>query len=165
MNKDKYYDNDTWRGTYLVLPFRVFQNMQECEQTFGDLRHFIEQYVELRRTFCGVVSNSNVRLEYRRHMFAFGVYASKQANFQIWNDTGNVHIAELPRPDNDIPDDLWIAQLKSRLDEFLEGYMRCSDCGKKIAQNQIAGRYYAGSYCSDCWNRAWKEIAARDTYD
>ena len=45
------------------------------------------------------------------------------------------------------------------------GIIRCSDCGKKISVNEIAGHYFAGSYCKHCWDTKWKAIEAKETYE
>lgn len=45
------------------------------------------------------------------------------------------------------------------------GVVRCSDCGKKITKDKIAGRYFAGVYCQECWDTTWKDIEARETYE
>jgi hypothetical protein len=48
---------------------------------------------------------------------------------------------------------------------YIKGNVHCSDCGTEIHKSNVAGRYFAGVYCSDCWEREWKEREARETYN
>jgi hypothetical protein len=43
--------------------------------------------------------------------------------------------------------------------------INCSDCGKEITHQEVAGRYFAGKYCRECWEGKWKEIEAKETYN
>lgn len=51
------------------------------------------------------------------------------------------------------------------INNWLSGYIRCSDCGELIRIEEIAGNYFAGMYCKHCWETKWKAIEARETYD
>ena len=56
----------------------------------------------------------------------------------------------------------WIEKVT---DDYLKGVVKCSDCKKTILESEIAGRYFAGIYCEDCWNSKWKKIEEKETYD
>jgi formamidopyrimidine-DNA glycosylase len=55
--------------------------------------------------------------------------------------------------------------IKSRMDSWSEGFVRCSGCGEKIERDKIAGRYFAGVYCQNCWDTKYKAIEAKETYN
>jgi formamidopyrimidine-DNA glycosylase len=50
-------------------------------------------------------------------------------------------------------------------EDYGRGYVRCSDCETKIKTSEIAGRYFAGVYCKDCWDGKWKAIEAKENYE
>ena len=50
-------------------------------------------------------------------------------------------------------------------EDYSHEIIRCSDCEVAMSKDEIAGRYFAGVYCSDCWERKWKAIEAAETYD
>ena len=49
---------------------------------------------------------------------------------------------------------------------FEKGLIRCAGCGKVVEYNPIRyNRYFAGIYCTHCWETEYKEIEARETYN
>ena len=70
-----------------------------------------------------------------------------------------------------------IKPMKDRLEEFTRNVLHCSDCqttmptNKRIRFNSdvhkedYGGQYFAGHYCIKCWERKWKGIEAKETYD
>jgi len=47
-----------------------------------------------------------------------------------------------------------------------QGKIRCSHCGKEINKNEIAGHFFAGSYCKHCWETTGvKQQAEKETYE
>lgn len=65
---------------------------------------------------------------------------------------------------NGITEDLvdWVAE---RIIDDQNGIIHCSCCDKKIKTEEIAGSYFAGRYCSDCWERKYKKKAYEETYE
>jgi len=51
-------------------------------------------------------------------------------------------------------------------DKWSIGEKKCSDCKKWInyAENR-SHRYFAGIYCSECWERKWKAVEAAENYN
>ena len=49
--------------------------------------------------------------------------------------------------------------------EYCVKKVNCSACDKEITYNEIAGRYFAGIYCKECWENKYKEIEAKETYE
>lgn len=165
MNKHEYMYNNVGGSTKLILPIRVFENMRRCEQTFGQFRKFIDEYISVRRTFCGTNRNTNVYIEYNGELFSVGAYGGDTFYFHLWADDGLISVVEKTASPQEVPTKEWIAEVIGLLDEYMDGYIRCSDCGNKIKQEEVAGRFFAGSYCTECWRRKWKAVADAETYD
>ena len=52
------------------------------------------------------------------------------------------------------------------LDRYSRGYIVCSDCGTEHKREEIKkNRCSAGIYCDNCWNKKWKAIEAKETYN
>jgi len=54
-----------------------------------------------------------------------------------------------------------------------KGLVKCSDCGKEC-NAKSGNRYFAGTYCDDCWlgrtgkyqgKKGWQEVERRETYN
>ena len=58
-----------------------------------------------------------------------------------------------------------VDKLAKTITDKENGIVECSDCEKKIKINEIAGRYFAGIYCKDCWENKWQAIEAKETYE
>ena len=85
----------------------------------------------------------------------------------MWNRTGGTSllsktfVAGMLEP---IPADVRKAMSKAAK-EYARGIVHCSACRKEMQQKDIAGRYFAGVYCADCWERTYKAIEAKETYN
>lgn len=109
-------------------------------------------------------------------MFAFSVTLnnhkgkSKYWELTFWDVSGNISVFATTTPVIDeetdiIPKEKLETIVKNLLD-YSNGYIRCTRCKKQIKQSEIAGQYFAGKYCDDCWNNGGvKEQEARETYD
>jgi len=49
--------------------------------------------------------------------------------------------------------------------EYVKGVVHCSGCEKEVQRDEIAGRYFAGVYCTDCWESTYRAIEAKETYN
>ena len=56
-------------------------------------------------------------------------------------------------------------QIMDDCEDFVRGKQNCSGCNKKINKSEIAGQYFAGRYCSHCWEAKYKAIEANETYN
>ncbi len=161
---DNYIWCSTWSGTKLILPFHMFEQMQICNQSFNDLKHFTENYNKLRRTFCGGVANEKVYIEYKNTVFAFS--CAWDCKCYLWDESGTMAVGEVAMKSfMKSPTDEFISELRELLDNYIDGNIHCSDCGKLISMKGIAGSYFAGRYCKNCWDGKWKEIESRETYE
>ncbi|MHA2263571.1 MAG: hypothetical protein ACXAEN_14340 [Candidatus Thorarchaeota archaeon] len=85
----------------------------------------------------------------------------------MWNGSGGTSllsktfVCDMMEP---IPEDVRKAMAQAAK-EYAKGIVHCSHCEKEIQKSDIAGRYFAGVYCTDCWERTYKAIEARETYN
>lgn len=104
------------------------------------------------------------------HMFAISVYsAGDQWTISVWDHTGGTSVCSLSQEIVDKETDVLSSENYNKLSEetkaFSQGKIRCSDCKQHINQADIAGSYFAGRYCEDCWEGKWKAIEAKETYN
>lgn len=109
-------------------------------------------------------------------MFSFSVtimhFKGQSRNWELsfWDVTGSVslHNTSFPVVDEDtdvIPKEKFDTIIEI-LKDYSKGFIRCSKCKTRIPVSEIAGSYFAGRYCDECWNkRGMKEIEAKETYD
>lgn len=85
----------------------------------------------------------------------------------IWDVTGDYSIYNASftaTGDNPVPSSVR-RELLDEVKLFRSGKIRCSDCGEIIDQQDIAGKFFAGSYCGKCWEETWRKVAAKETYN
>jgi hypothetical protein len=172
-----------WQGTWLTFPLypyisqsskqtyqvNLFREMQHRKVSFNDFQKIIDSYVNWRMKTLGTTYvNENVYLMRENQRFAFMCVSTardfKHKAFVLWDDN-NKYLGEFEIEPNDYPSDEFISWIEDTTSNYLKGLISCSDCGKMIKQSDIAGRYFAGIYCKDCWNKTWAKIAERETYD
>ena len=87
----------------------------------------------------------------------------------VWDAKGNTSIINFTQDSINKEEDVLSDQnyniLTKYTEDFSRGKVRCSDCKKEINHSEIAGRYFAGVYCNECWERKWKVIEAKETYN
>ena len=72
---------------------------------------------------------------------------------------------DYPVNQKSVPDYDFIKWIEKTVDNFENHIINCCECGKEIAFSEIAGKYFAGVYCKDCWENKWKEIEAKEDYN
>ena len=92
------------------------------------------------------------------------IYDFDKMPFKLWDDYSRF-LGEFKINSKDIPSVEFIKWIEKVTADYLKGVVKCSDCKKTILENEIAGRYFAGIYCENCWNSKWKKIEEKDTYD
>jgi len=82
----------------------------------------------------------------------------------VWDYTGGTDLFHGTIPDSDRQE--FINELLMVCDKWSIGEKKCSDCKKWInyAENK-SHRYFAGIYCSECWERKWKAVEASENYN
>lgn len=145
---------DTYYGT--------FYDMQEGQIPFSDL-------YELNKSFKEYLSSKGVknsydflRIEAFGKVYKFGIF---DGIFTIWTSDGGTVVDHYSIKNLSCPDLNFCSWISSTLRKFGEGYVKCSDCGKWIKSEEVAGRYFAGQYCKECWEGKWRAIEAQETYN
>lgn len=82
-------------------------------------------------------------------------------SWQEVKDTGNYASKHY---DATIPKDVF-DRMENICNLYVKGQIPCSKCDKALYHNEIAGTFYAGSYCSDCWENGVKQAEANENYD
>lgn len=172
---DKKLGDWIWQGTWLCLPLypyfnnttkqvytrSIFREMTRLEISFKELKSMLNEYIKCRNKIFGCVwSNPEIYLIRENQKFEFGIFEE----FNIYDDNSKL-LGEFKININQPPTDKfneWIEQITR---EYLDGIIHCSDCDKTIFKNEIAGRYFAGVYCDECWNGKWKAIESKENYD
>ena len=106
------------------------------------------------------------------HLFSISVHLeehNKTWMISVWDHTGTTSICRMNQEykdkDTDVLSQKNYQKLQQETEDFVRGYIKCSDCKTKIRKTEIAGSYFAGRYCTDCWEGKWKAIEAKETYE
>jgi len=171
--KTNRFNDGLWQGTWLMLPLfpqynekhilslNLFENMRQNGKTFSDLKIFEDKFTDVRRSFCGVMSNSTAYLLRGKTKFRF-LMGDKQ--FALWTDDDR-SLGFFTIDPHDVPSKDFIDWILKTTEEFINGIIHCSSCGKEINVSEIAGNYFAGVYCQKCWDTKYKELEANESYD
>lgn len=165
-----------WQGLWLTFPLNpwfndttkqvykrnIFEMMIKTNTTFADFKKMLENYIRARNLYFGVqCCNKECFLTRENKRFEFGIYDSE---FHLWDDFSQA-LGGFKVDINKVPSQKFIDWIENITKEYCESIVHCSDCDKTIKKDEIAGRYFAGIYCSDCWNRKWKAVEAKETYN
>lgn len=153
-----------WNDMWLCFPSYIFKIMQKKSVTFEEFKKMLDGYIHSRKLiFKTSCDNSNYYIVRNNIRFCFGIYSG---NFSLWDETGMRSLGHYNINNNEIPSDQFIDWIEQVTKNFCDGLVPCSDCKKIIPKEKIAGHYFAGIYCDDCWNHhGWKEKEANETYD
>ena len=151
-----------WFDNQLLLSADIFKEMKECNVKFKELEQFKEDYIKFRNSFfIGSPINREIYLQRKGMKFAFAIYDNE---FYLWHE-GHNSLGQREVDINSTPDEKFIKWIDEKINNRINGKINCSDCGKILDEKEVAGRYFAGLYCKDCWERTWKEIEAKENYD
>lgn len=92
----------------------------------------------------------------------FAFYVGDDNYFVFWNANGGTQLGalEITNPRQDLNYVLEITQ------HYSCGEKKCSDCGKWVSIHEAdRHRYFASTFCLDCWERKWKAIEAKENYE
>jgi hypothetical protein len=67
-------------------------------------------------------------------------------------------------PDRPLPPEQ-VGKILDRARRYSQGFIHCAGCLEEMPVTDIAGRIYAGVYCDPCWDREYRERAAKEKYD
>lgn len=154
--------------TFIVFPFYMFHRALQINMSWSDILELVERFKSARNEILGYnLGNGMSKLQYRDKIFTFSIYINPKTNDNevcFWNDLGTTSIYSIFMKDTKITEQQ-IELIEQHLIDYCDGIVKCSECGKKLIKEEIAGRYYAGVYCKHCWETKWEAIEARDNYD
>jgi hypothetical protein len=139
---------------YVFSDFVVKHTNKECQEMCDDM-HSITFEANGIRQF-----ESNFVTDIYGHPFTWMFH---DATLNIWDEVGSDQVAKATFDTNNRQKQ--INKVIERMEEYTRGYIHCSDCDTKIKRHgEIGGRYFAGIYCKECWERKWKAIEAKENY-
>ena len=71
---------------------------------------------------------------------------------------------DCPNYDAIMPKAVFDAMIEA-VDLYAAGKIKCSKCATLLFFNEVAGTFYAGSYCGDCWEGGVRQQELREKYD
>ena len=161
-----------------VKPYIVVDYMTFGRRLMGDLDEFIADLEEVRLAVKAATNykwdNSNMRMsnssgtefafQLRKHT-QFGIREAWH-EISVWDSRGNTSIISFVISTSLDERKKQLVKLMRLCSEFAAGEVHCHDCGKLQKYEDIKNnRYFAGIYCDECWEREWKAIEAKETYD
>lgn len=102
----------------------------------------------------------NRKFNFYDETFSVG-YSKRYNKLYIWAKDGVVSLFSSKVEDISHCTDITF----DAINNWLCGYIKCSDCGELILIEDIAGNYFEVMYCKHCWDTKWKAIEARETYE
>lgn len=151
-----------WDKTNLLFPVEIFDEMKRLSVSFKELDDIINSYIEWRNEVFGInIGHSCVKLTALDMTFAFSVTGI----FTIWDSNGSTTLGSYSIDVYAPPTSEFIDWLSHIIDDYSNGILHCSDCGKPFPKDEPQGRYFAGVFCKDCWNRTWRAIEAAEDYE
>lgn len=151
-----------YQDNKLVFSKFLFREMHNYNITFKQLEEYLESYKKLRKSFfTGSFDNSEIYIMYNNKIFAFKILNKE---FYLWYK-GDTSLGNIKIDINEIPSEDFCEWIELLIDNYIKGIIQCSDCGKPITSSEIAGRFFAGQYCEECWKNKWKEIESKENYN
>ncbi len=156
-----FWGNRIWDKVRLIMPVEIFKEMNRSAITFAELRQSLKEWEDWRNKTLQInIGSSTHFLSYGDNLFDFSIYKDE---FCVWDENGTTSVLHCRIDNSSVPSKEFIDQLYEKLNNYNNGIFTCSDCGAKITS--VAGRYFAGIYCKNCWERKWKAVEAAETYD
>lgn len=140
---------------YTALKKFVGHKMTDLHALFRDLSDWVLKTLNSNLLNHVSIRFSNIYGE----EFIIGIH---QKEIIVWSYTG--HDVLFKTTSEFFTEDVYVAIVET-MDNWSRGYIYCSDCGEKIHMSEIAGKYFAGNYCKECWEYKWKAIEKNETYD
>ena len=129
------------------------------EELFNEIRDKFQRNFESIKSYN---TSGIIRKEIDGHKFSL---LFSRSEIVVWAYNGNLTIGEVKYDYEKGFNEEQFSPIYEAITNFLSGFIHCSDCGKLIKREEVAGHFYAGSYCKDCWEGKWKAIEARENYD
>jgi len=152
-----------------IMMFDVYQLFELLFDGVEKAREYIEESEkELKKIADHKWGNSNCYLKFNGEFFQFLISKEYDGEIRlhVWSKHEEVLETSFPLKDNK----KYLENLQHHvhyiMSRYTQGYIICSDCGEEHKRDEIQNnRYFAGIYCEKCWNKTWKAIEAKETYN
>jgi len=148
------------------------------EIPLSDYWNKFEQIEIAMKLLTGGINSGELKLKNRGNLFAFALSKRKyDYDVTVWDLTGTVSLYNKIFQSESclapIPIDI-IKEIEDVTQKYINGKIKCSDCGKEINEKEAGGHYFAGTYCKDCWlgntgkyikKGGWKYIESQESYN
>jgi hypothetical protein len=95
---------------------------------------------------------------------AFAMHINK-STLSLWNESGHVSLDTYTMTEFGFAEGEFKRMIET-MNDWTRGLAPCSECGEKIEYHKSQGRtYFAGIYCSNCWETKYKAIEASESYN
>ena len=133
-------------------------DLEDLDKNFEWLGNTIGSAFNLNRGFVSIRLSNIYGYE-----FTFSFYGR---DLCLWDHSGGTAIGNVLLDDNLKIRKEQLSRIIRLTEKFTNGIIECSLCNKEIdyQENRIH-RYYAGIYCSECWNSEMKVKAENENYD
>ena len=158
--------SNIYNSLNIVLDFNALYFLVDCV-TWSDFKSTINYFYDARNKILGCkFGNPMFKIKYKDRLFSFSVYCENDnsVSIHVWNYAGILSIGNYYQKQPEIIKSV-LDDIKIDLDNFIDNKIHCSGCNKLIDMKTVAGSYYAGRYCKDCWESKYKAIEAADNYD
>jgi hypothetical protein len=160
----------------IIIPFHEFRKMQICNLASNG-KFLKERRIAMKVITGYAFDNDHNYIDYPIVGALFSFYMGfpefepktkhKTCVINIWSLCGDHLFGEkiTVKSINDTISADCLKRIDKCLNDYMRGFINCSDCKKQIKKSDIAGRYFAGVYCKDCWEGKWEATEAKETYN
>ncbi|KKK73003.1 hypothetical protein LCGC14_2898200, partial [marine sediment metagenome] len=157
------YLKDRFRAIKLITGYEWDNTHLYLKNTHGDL-----YAISFNEIGC---PNGSINYKKYSKLFHDNLMSNNIVEFHIWTQGGTCTIYGkvfmIKSFISCIPESIMV-NIKDSVNSYSKDKtLSCSDCGVKIHHktDEVGGHYFAGIYCNSCWNRHWKAVEAKETYN
>lgn len=137
----------------------------------GNLKEFkdgIEEQRKVLKEASGYYwDNGIASFRYGIDTFKFMLSDFKSSwELSVWDASGSISLFTETIPSTSQAKREFMDMLTNVCNMWRKREMFCSDCGKVISYTEnMSHSYFASVFCTDCWERKWKAIEAKENYN
>lgn len=150
-----------------VIGVHALLGMGGRGKTVGDVHHFNQTMIECMVNIFGLTFDNNANVLLNVSGETYSLYSHSEGvnvEFVLYNTNGTNHLGKihLRKDQSALEVYTWVKDITSK---NLAGIISCSGCGEDIKEEDVAGNYFAGRYCKNCWETKYKKIEASENYN
>lgn len=174
---ESFYDS---RNSLMFSPAIIFS---EWELSLWVGRNAKTAVADLANLWGGMKSSMNGNVLHHLHISSgrpqayvvssngdlFDIYLSEHRNkLKITFYSKSLYITSADFDKYDDPSQIRkiVSKAMKVINDYGNGIVFCADCGLEQKLSDVySNRYFGGVYCDNCWNKKWKKIAEKETYN